>query len=226
MMQQLLLDISPESAQTLSRFVSTGNQEACQVVHAMAEGRFAEPLVYLWGPSGSGKTHLLKAAVAHASADGRPADYTSAACPEFLPSGLLAIDHVDQLDDDSQRRLFSLINAAREGQGRLLVAGREPPARLALRDDVTSRLGWHLVFQLHGLTDEAKQSALQARAEQLGFRLETPIIDYLMTHWRRDLPSLIWLLEQLDRHSLVRQRPVTLPLLREVLQLHQSVING
>ena len=226
MMQQLLLDITPESAQTLARFVNTDNREAYQAVCALAAGRFAEPLIYLWGPPGSGKSHLLNAAVAHARAAGHLADVIHANCPEAPASGLLAIDDVDRLDDDGQRKLFSLINAAREGHGHLLVAGREPPARLALRDDVTSRLGWHLVFQLHGLSDEAKQSALQARAEQLGFRLEAPIIDYLMTHWRRDLPSLIWLLEQLDRHSLVRQRPITLPLLREVLQIHQSVING
>ena len=223
MMQQLLLDIAPDTAQTLARFVRTGNDEAWQAICHLADGAPAEPLIYLWGPSGSGKSHLLKAAATHMLAHGRPASYWDAGVPAHPESGLLCIDNAGQLDADSQRQLFSLINAARDGQIQLLVAGDMPPGRLGLRDDVTSRLGWHLVFQLHVLTDEAKQSALQARAEQMGFQLDIPIIHYLMSHWRRDLPSLIWLLEELDRHSLVRQRPVTLPLLREVLQLHQTI---
>ncbi len=229
-MQQLLLDITPDSAQVLSRFVTTGNEEAWHAVNQLALHELREPLIYLWGPTGCGKSHLLKAAVSQTLQHDQPARYLDATCPEQPADGLLAIDNVSRLDEMAQIRLFGLINAAREGHGRLLVAGSSVPTQLPLRPDVTSRLGWHLVYQLQPLSDEAKQLALRERASQLGFELSVPIIHYLMTHWRRDLPSLIWLLEQLDHHSLVRQRPITLPLLREVLQTHQqeqpdSVIN-
>jgi DnaA family protein len=40
---------------------------------------------------------------------------------------------------------------------------------------------------------------------------------YLLTHLPRDLASLHAVLERLDQHSLARQRPLTLPLVREAL---------
>ena len=42
---------------------------------------------------------------------------------------------------------------------------------------------------------------------------------YAVTHGRRDLPSLMAVLDHLDRATLERQRPATLPLLKEALQL-------
>jgi DnaA-homolog protein len=40
---------------------------------------------------------------------------------------------------------------------------------------------------------------------------------YLLTHFRRDMPSLMALLDALDRFSLEQKRAVTLPLLRTML---------
>src|SRR5882672_6767769 len=40
----------------------------------------------------------------------------------------------------------------------------------------------------------------------------------LLTRLKRDLPSLMTVLEALDRYSLETKRPITLPLLRELLQ--------
>jgi DnaA family protein len=42
--------------------------------------------------------------------------------------------------------------------------------------------------------------------------------EYLLRHGRRDLPTLMQVLEAADRYSLQMQRAVTVPLLREVLQ--------
>ena len=40
---------------------------------------------------------------------------------------------------------------------------------------------------------------------------------YLLTHFRRDMPSLMALLDALDRFSLEQKRAITLPLLRTML---------
>jgi hypothetical protein len=40
---------------------------------------------------------------------------------------------------------------------------------------------------------------------------------YVLRHGRRDLPSLLGLVDLIDRHSLEVQRPVTLALARDVL---------
>ena len=40
---------------------------------------------------------------------------------------------------------------------------------------------------------------------------------YLLTHCRRDLPRLLATVDALDTYSLSRKRPVSVPLLKEVL---------
>ena len=53
-----------------------------------------------------------------------------------------------------------------------------------------------------------------AVAEQRGCQLPADVIDYLLHHGKRDLPSLLATLAALDRASLASKRPVTVPLLK------------
>ena len=89
---------------------------------------------------------------------------------------------------------------------------------LPLRDDLTTRLGWGLVYQLKTLSDADKAAALQRYARRLGFELGEELVDYLMRHAERDLPSLYRKIANLNALSLSKQRPVTLSLLREALK--------
>jgi DnaA family protein len=129
---------------------------------------------------------------------------------------------VETLDPASQQALFVAINAARDGQAAVLVAGSSAPAALALREDLRSRLGWGLVYQLKPLTDADKARHLQSEAARRGLRLTDEVVAYLLNHLPRDLGSLNAVLDLIDRHSLARQRPVTLPLVREALSGHRS----
>uniref|UniRef100_E6QUB4 Hda lid domain-containing protein n=1 Tax=mine drainage metagenome TaxID=410659 RepID=E6QUB4_9ZZZZ len=118
--------------------------------------------------------------------------------------------------------MFSLINRAREGQGRIVCTGNAAPKHLPLRADLSSRLAWHLVYQLIPLSDVHKREALAQRSQALGFILNPEHIEFLMHHWRRDLSALFNLIDRLDEYSRMEQRPITLPLLREVLAIHQT----
>ena len=44
------------------------------------------------------------------------------------------------------------------------------------------------------------------------------VVEYLLRHGRRELSSMLAVLDALDAASLERKRPVTLPLLREMMQ--------
>ncbi len=220
--QQLILDLSPGHAADFDHFIPANNKEALDVLLAFAHYRSTEPLIYLWGEAGCGKSHLLQACVSVAQQHGETAHYLDASIPfddQLEPCRLMAVDNVEQLSDAQQIWLFNRINAVREGQGRLVCAGNEAPKHLPLRADVTSRLGWHLVYHINPLTDADKQLALSQWASHRGFQLTNEFADYLMRHWRRDLPSLIRLLEQVDRYSLQTKRPITLPLLRKVCKV-------
>ncbi|MCG6951873.1 MAG: DnaA regulatory inactivator Hda [Betaproteobacteria bacterium] len=199
-MQQLPLEISRPPEPTLDNFIPGANAEALARVRALAAGVLDETIVYLWGRAGTGRSHLLQAAARAAA--GR----------------LVCADDVSALDASGQQALFNAINAARAGDPPVLAAGDAPPAQLALRADLASRLGWGLVYQLQPLTDAHKAEWLSAEARRRGLPLGDGVIDYLLTRLPRDLPSLATLLERLDRYALARKRPITLPLVREFLQ--------
>lgn len=220
-MKQLVLDIAASPVPHLDNFVIGRNAELLHALRELLEAAGNERQLYLWGVSGSGKTHLLQAAVAAARERGRAAEYVHAA---GFAGGmdsvvdLLAVDAVEVLDDAAQVGLFNRINAVREGCGRILIAGSAAPAQLDLRIDLSTRLGWSLVYQLQALSDAEKAQALANHAAARGFNLQPGVADYLLRHWRRDLPSLLAALDTLDRYSLQTQRSVTVPLLREVLR--------
>jgi len=134
-------------------------------------------------------------------------------CDSFV-----AVDDVDQLDDAEQIGLFGLYNQMRDSGGLLLVSGKESPLNLELRDDLRTRLGWGLVYQVHGLSDDEKVQALKQHAHERGFALPVEVAQYLLRHGRRDLPSLMQVLDALDEHSLRLHRVPSVPLLKEVLQ--------
>ncbi len=97
-----------------------------------------------------------------------------------------------------------------------------PPLQLALREDLRTRLGSGQIHRLRPLSDEEKRAALAAQARERGMSLAPEALDYLLARAPRDMRSLAAILAALDRYSLEQKRPLTLPLLRSVLQTHES----
>ena len=216
-MRQLLLDLMPESPPSLANFVPDGNEEALAALADWFSG--AQPLFLLWGEAGSGKSHLLQA-TGLLYVDGA-ADPDLAAIPPETDG--LAVDNVQALSDAGQIALFNHFNRLRLAvenglPGKLLVAAEQPPAALAVREDLRTRLGSALIFRLRPLSDAEKLAALSAQAADRGLKLSREALNYLMNRSSRDMRNLSALLAALDRYSLEHQRPITLPLLREVLQ--------
>ena len=211
-MRQLLLDIRPPARPTLARFVAGRNGELMTRLAQLLEGRSAERAVYVWGAAGSGKSYLLEAWANACEAGG-----LDVARGGLVAAPVVVADGVDDWDDAQQRAGFAVYNQVREAGGLWLASGRTAPADLALMPELRTRLGWGLVFQLAPLNDAEKQAALAQHAESLGFSLEPAVADYLLTRGARDMQSLLATLEALDRASLEAQRPITLPLARQLL---------
>ncbi|MEW6561899.1 MAG: DnaA regulatory inactivator Hda [Pseudomonadota bacterium] len=214
-MTQLLLDILPEWEPTLDNFVPGRNAEVQSVLRHALEYYGSERCIYLWGEPGSGKTHLLQAMVRLAQARGLTASYRCGGLPEAAQ--VVAVDGVGELDALRQIALFELYNQLREQQGLLIVSGSAAPAYLGVRDDLRTRLGWGLVYQLHALNDAEKAQALEQHALARGMALTPEVVQYLLRHGRRDLPSLLATLNALDAHCLRLQRGASVPLLKEVM---------
>lgn len=222
-MTQMLLGITPDWIPTLDNFVAGHNVELLSAFNHALNKTQTERGFYIWGEAGSGKSHLLQAAIEKARKLGLSAGYARGSVPEAAQ--VVALDDVEQLDDDAQIALFALYNRQRESGGMLLVSGNAAPAHLILRDDLRTRLGWGLIYQVQSLSDEEKALALQQHAYARGFVLTPEVTQYLLRHGRRDLPALLSVLDALDEHCLRLQRGATVPLLKEVMQLARQA-NG
>lgn len=214
-MNQLLLGIAPDWVPTLDNFVPGHNIELLELLRQALLGE-GERSIYLWGGAGSGKSHLLQALTGAARELGLSAEYAVANVP--AAAEVVAVDDVQALDGEAQIALFARYNQMRESGGLLLVSGPAAPLQLELRDDLRTRLGWGLVYEVHSLSDEEKAQALQRHAHARGLELPPEVIQYLLRHGRRDLPALLATLDALDELCLRLKRWPSVPLLREVMQ--------
>jgi DnaA family protein len=218
-MKQLVLDIAPTPTPTLDNFVPGRNGELVGALDALANNAGNERFIYLWGAAGSGRSHLLRAVIDTARRHGGHTAWFDANTVAFevAENTLSAVDDVHLLGAEAQIALFNLHNCIRGGSGALVASGNAAPAQLALRADLVTRLASGLVYQVHGLNDEEKWAALRRHADARGFQLSPEVAGYLLRHARRDMPSLLALLDALDRYSLETKRAITVPLLRELL---------
>ena len=240
-MRQLLLQLAPPPAPTLDNFVPGRNGAALQALRNIARRAGVERFVYLWGEPGSGRSHLLRGLAQAASGDsglylcGIPggamvadnviAVHDPMAVDDVISvhdvigvDSVIAVDNVQDLSTRDQLALFDLYNRVRAGAGALVASGDAAPAQLGLRQDLRSRLAWGLAFQLHPLSDAETAAALHEHARGRALDLAEDVVAYLLRHARRDMASLIAILDALDRDSLEQKRPVTLPMVRDALE--------
>lgn len=212
--EQLLLDLIEPEGPTLENFVCGDNGEVVAALKNCLAGEGPQ-FIYLWGPSGCGKTHLLRALT--------PCQRWRV--PEFDESvALYTVDNVEELDEDDLEKLFYLMNAVRSHPDtRIVVAGNAPVAELNLRQDITTRLSWGLVYRVNYLPGDLAQAEFERLAKERGIEMSPESAQWVLWHTSRDMRDLRRYLDVVDRYAMRTKRRVTLPLLQECLQQFQRL---
>lgn len=230
MSAQIPLALRWPAHQRFTGFVAGANGVALELVQNAARVDDSAWL-YLSGAQGSGRTHLLVAACAAASADGRSAQYLplsalrdarAQAIRGFGGSELLAIDDLDAIagDRDAEHALFDLYNRCRAERATLLFAATAPAAQLGITlPDLVSRLSACTQVLLKPLDEVERRALLRDRARDRGIELDDAALDWLFTRRKRDLATLFDLLDRIDRASLAAKRRVTVPFLRTLVEV-------
>ncbi len=221
----------PDDETFNSYYPATGNDELIQELQLHAQGD-KNSSIYLWGPIKSGRTHLLHAACAHAKELDRTTFYIplgifpsiSPALFEGLESiDLICIDDIDAIAGNPiwEEAVFDLFNRIADSQTSSLIVSASKPAKDAgfLLPDLVSRMQWRLNYQLQPMADDEKLAALQRRAAMRGLQLPEDVGRFLLSRLQRDLRTLFDVLDKLDKASLVHQRKLTIPFVKEMLHL-------
>jgi DnaA-homolog protein len=226
---QIPLALSFRERPGFDLFYPGRNAGACQYVKRIAAG-IGSSSVYLWGQAGSGKSHLLQAACIFASEQGHKVAYIPLAQyadfdPQLLDDldlmQLVCIDDIDRIAGRAawEQPLLHLYNRLRDNACAMIMTGKVNPRMLDFElEDLRSRLGWDLVFHLEPLSDEDKIEVLTRRAAARSFNLPREVAEYLVKRVRRDLHSLVMLVDALEEATLAEQRKLTVPFVKGLME--------
>lgn len=221
-MNQLIFDFAAHDYPSFDKFLGTENAELVYVLQHKHD-----PFIYVWGEEGAGKSHLLQAWVAQALEAGKNAAYIDAASMPLTDAAFeaeyLAVDQVEKLGNEEQALLFSIFNRFRNnGKGFLLLGSEYTPQQLVIREDLRTRMAYCLVYEVKPLTDPEKIDALANMAAARQVTVDSEIFEYLLKHWRRDMDSLMMMLDTLDNYAVTMGKRIPLPLLRQLLKQQET----
>jgi DnaA family protein len=213
---------------TFANFVATAANGAA--LHALRDwlARDEGGLFYLAGAPGCGRSHLLQAACHGRAGEAiyLPLAQFAAADPAALlenleQAQLLCLDDIDVVTADPHlcEQLLLLCNRLLPGRCKLLLSAAAPAAQIPCAlADLRSRLSWGAGFRLQPLDDDGRRQLLHVRARERGFEVSDGVATYILNHCARGTGDLLQLLDLLDRHSLARQRRITIPFVRECIE--------
>lgn len=231
-MQQIPLQIALEANATFDNFLAGENQLLLsQLANIESEkGSF----IYFYGEAGSGRSHLLQAIAQqnslqnHRQENQQMIAYIPLDNPMVAPSMLAGLDSFDCVCLDNLQQvignrewevaIFDLYNQLKIQGNSLVIASDAAPASLeGVLPDLASRLSAMLIHALKPLSEADKLILMQKKADERGFELNQDVAKYLLSRQQRDLPSILSLIDRLDRASLQAKRKLTIPFVKQVL---------
>ncbi|GBD41243.1 DnaA regulatory inactivator Hda [bacterium HR39] len=218
-LRQLAFRFPVEERRTLDEFLPAPCNEAALAL-VLAWPAWPAHVAVVSGPEGSGKSHLLRIFQQIADAplwSGPELARDRPPWERIGPQGAVAVDDADRTRDPEA--LLQLVNAVRERDGRLLLAGRTPAARWELGPpDLRSRLraAHHVAIDPPDLA--LLEALLVKRARDRGLDLPPAVVRYLVARAERSFAAPGRLVEALDELSLASGRKVGMEIARLALE--------
>ena len=168
------------------------------------------------GPPACGKSHLARLLAANHPTTWLEAD---ALILPRRPGDLVIIDGCPPAPTRSSAlALLSIYHALAELRCPLLVTARAPPAMWTLPlPDLTSRLAAIATVAIAAPDEAMMIRALTAFCARRQLRLPPSLLSYIVLRIERSIPAARDFIASLDRAALLRDRPINLALVRELL---------
>lgn len=241
-MLQLPLNIYLDSAATLESFIIGSNAELLVRLKSFSGNGYspkdnnncsqkANNMIFVWGAQGSGKSHLAQA-ICHRF------DKSNDKICVYLPlnnehishhilEGLAEVDLVciDSLEcvqgnADWQVGLFNLYNEMKDLGKKLVIFSQETPKQMRLDlADLTSRLSSMSVYKLQKIEEYKLIEFIQKSSINVGMEMSDDVANFILNRSDRSVINLKNIINILDEQSLAHQRKVTIPFVKEILNI-------
>jgi chromosomal replication initiation ATPase DnaA len=189
------------------------------------------PALILYGPKGCGKSHLAAVWAERCEAKTLSVSQMARVQAETLieQGNNLVIDRLDLLvgDRESEEKLFHLYNSfQRDGLFLLFMSHVSPQNLDFVIPDLASRLRASPAAQIEPPDDELLSRVLAKRLHDSGLNTPQNVVSYAVMRIERSWAAMDRLVESILTKATSEKRPVTIPLIREVLIGFESPPSG
>ena len=220
-----------QKASFASFFCSPDNAELISRLTGLVASKNADELI-INGAEGSGKSFLMQAICNELSSSGK--QFAFIPMNKAINMGVEIFQNLASLDavciDDLQlilsreeweTALFNLINECQQSNCSLILSfgGNQSLEDITQLPDLLSRIKRMEFMKLQAVQDEFLNQALDFVSQQLDINLEKAELEFLLKHQTREFSLLVDNLMVLDKQAASLKRKITIPLIKETLNL-------
>lgn len=217
---QIPMDLAFRTALGRENFlVASPNAEAVKWIDQWPE--WPSNFLLVMGPEGCGKTHLCHVWAERANAvtitveDLENKDMAELA--DLVSTPLVLEDIGDRLPEN---KFFHLYNLVKEAKGSLLMTSKSAVSEWKIKlPDLQSRLGAIQVTRIGEPDDMLFASILLKLFSDRQLQVSPDAVQYLMTRLERSFREALHIVSALDDLSLSKKRKITIPLIRDLLEI-------
>lgn len=225
--RQLYLKFNLRWRPAFDNFVAGNNDVTLEALRFFCHDEAVASGFLIWGAAGTGKTHLLFAGHHFAEQRSETTLYLDAgtldaddaeALADVSASKWVLLDNIEHLAGHAvlEQALMSCMDFSQARRCKLIVASRQPPARIDfVLPDLASRLQSLPQYPLRNLDEEHLKAMLQARARSGGFNIRDDVLQYFVTHLRKNAGTWMSLYSRMEEAALEQSRPLTVKLASE-----------
>jgi DnaA family protein len=155
-MKQLVLDLGADQAHSLDTFEVGQNAELAHADAPIRRPHVARALRLPVGRTGGRQDPPAASAGRHPASRYIPVFDRRSPSSSIRRKSPVPARRLRPAVAEAQIDAFALFNQIREHGAFMVCTGAVPPAVLPVREDLRTRMGWGLIYQIHGLSDEEK----------------------------------------------------------------------
>jgi chromosomal replication initiation ATPase DnaA len=234
--EQLVFDLPFRPALDRENFlVSDSNFRAVDTIDNWPSysGSETDYVKIICGPPACGKSHLaavwgLKTGAYIITGT----DLHLHALDKLMDEKALVVDGVENIRRDlltqsaNEEILFHLINNARQRRYPLLLTANMAPGHLQIElADLKSRLSALVVATMLPPCDMLMRAVLVKLFTDRQLKTDEKVVAYLVSRLERSFLSLNEIVSKIDRTTLSRKVPITVPMVREIIALNNDLMD-